>query len=117
MAPGWNLAAERSGSCDEVNSGRAPRPARDGGELTMASASSPEGHVQPLLGAYVLGGLTASQEAAVRAHLERCARCQAEHDWLAVVPSWLDLLAAEDEAGGADSIQDPPPPGLPWEGL
>jgi anti-sigma factor RsiW len=82
----------------------------------MASASSPEGHVQPLLGAYVLGGLTASQAAAVRAHLERCARCRAEHDWLAVVPSWLDLLTAEDEADSAEGIQGQPPPTLPGEG-
>jgi hypothetical protein len=34
-----------------------------------------------------------------------------------VVPSWLDLLAADDEAGGAEGTQDQPPPGLPWEGL
>ena len=33
-----------------------------------------EGHVQLLLGAYVLGGLSASEEAAVRAHLSRCGR-------------------------------------------
>jgi anti-sigma factor RsiW len=72
--------------------------------------------VQPLLGAYVLGGLSASQEAAVRAHLECCARCRAEHDWLAVVPSWLDLLTAEDEADSAGGIQDQPPPAFPGEG-
>ena len=70
----------------------------------MASALSPEGHVKPLLGAYVLGGLTASQEAAVRAHLECCAPCRAEHDWLAVVPSWLDLLTAEGEAGSGEDV-------------
>ena len=65
----------------------------------MGSAANRGGHVQLLLGAYVLGGLSAPQEAAVRAHLERCARCRAEHDELAVVPSWLDLLAPEDLAG------------------
>jgi len=59
-----------------------------------------------LLGAYVLGGLTPSQEAAVRAHLERCARCRAEHDELAVVPPWLDLLTPEDLADDADAPPD-----------
>lgn len=91
--------------CDEFSAGRVPRPVLDGGELAMASAANRGGHVQLLLGAYVLGGLTASQEAAVRAHLERCARCRAEHDELAVVPSWLDLLTPEDLA---DEPEDPP---------
>jgi predicted anti-sigma-YlaC factor YlaD len=61
-----------------------------------SSAANRGGHVQLLLGAYLLGGLTASQEVAVRAHLERCGRCRAEHDELAVVPSWLDLLPPEE---------------------
>jgi predicted anti-sigma-YlaC factor YlaD len=52
--------------------------------------------VQFLLGAYVLGGLSAADEAAVEAHLARCPRCQAEYDELACVPSWLDLLKPPD---------------------
>jgi anti-sigma factor RsiW len=50
-----------------------------------------------LLGAYLLGGLSAAEHAAVREHLDRCALCRAEHDELACVPGWLDLLA-ESEA-------------------
>jgi hypothetical protein len=67
----------------------------------MASAADRVWHVHLLLGAYVLGGLSTAEEAAVRAHLERCAQCQAEHDELALVPSWLDLL------GEADTGTDP----------
>jgi len=55
-------------------------------------------HVQILLGAYLLGGLSAHEEAAVRAHLDYCAQCQAEQHELACVPAWLDLLA-EAEPG------------------
>ena len=58
--------------------------------------------MQLLLGAYVLGGLSAPEEAAVRAHLEGCAPCRAEHNELACVPSWLDLLAPAEAAGGLD---------------
>ncbi|HEY2441842.1 MAG TPA: zf-HC2 domain-containing protein [Streptosporangiaceae bacterium] len=74
----------------------------------MASAANRGGHVQLLLGAYLLGGLTASQEAAVRAHLEGCARCQAEHDELAVVPSWLDMLTPENLADDPEETPDAP---------
>jgi hypothetical protein len=74
----------------------------------MVSAANGDGHVQLLLGAYVLGGLTASQEAAVRAHLERFARCRAEHDELAVVPSWLDLLTPGDLADPPEETPDGP---------
>jgi anti-sigma factor RsiW len=58
-------------------------------------------HVQVLLGAYVLGGLSREEEAAVAAHLLRCAQCQAEYEELADVPPWLDLLKPADG--------DPPP--------
>jgi anti-sigma factor RsiW len=72
-----------------------------------SSAANRGGHVQLLLGAYLLGGLTASQEVAVRAHLERCGRCRAEHDELAVVPSWLDLLTAEGLAEDPEPLDGP----------
>lgn len=45
-----------------------------------------------LLGAYVLGGLSEQEEAAVEAHLSYCASCRAQCDDLACVPGLLDLL-------------------------
>jgi predicted anti-sigma-YlaC factor YlaD len=77
-----------------------------GGEPVMAWALNRGGHVRLLLGAYLLGGLTEPQEVAVRAHLERCERCRAEHDELACVPSWLDLLTREDLVGDAEGNPD-----------
>jgi anti-sigma factor RsiW len=74
----------------------------------MESTVNSGEHVKQLLGAYVLGGLTAVQEAAVRAHLECCAQCRAEHDWLAVVPSWLDLLTDGDLADDPEETPDGP---------
>jgi predicted anti-sigma-YlaC factor YlaD len=81
---------------DEFSGGRVLFAVLDDGE--PATAMNRGEHVQLLLGAYVLGGLTASQEAAVRAHIDRCERCRAEYEELAVIPSWLDLLVAEDLA-------------------
>jgi predicted anti-sigma-YlaC factor YlaD len=45
-----------------------------------------------LLGAFLLGGLSSREATAVRAHLDVCAECRAEHDYLACVPCWLDLV-------------------------
>jgi anti-sigma factor RsiW len=56
-----------------------------------------------LLGAYVLGGLSAQEASRVRAHLRRCAKCLDEHKKLARVPSWLDLLSAPDAATGSEA--------------
>ena len=108
MVPRWHLAVSGVGPCDDFSAGCGPRPVLDGGELAMASAVNRGGHVQLLLGAYVLGGLTAPQEAAVRAHLEHCARCRAEHDELAVVPSWLDLLTPENLSDDPEGAPDGP---------
>jgi predicted anti-sigma-YlaC factor YlaD len=58
----------------------------------MLKPSNDDEHVQTLLGVYLLGGMSASDEAAVRAHLDVCQRCRDEHDYLAVVPGWLDLV-------------------------
>jgi predicted anti-sigma-YlaC factor YlaD len=69
----------------------------------MATAAD-RGHVQLQLGAYVLGGLSAAEEAAVQAHLDRCAQCRDEYEELACVPSFLDLLGGDD---GAPEL-DPP---------
>ena len=73
---------------------------------TMGSDRGRGGHVQMLLGAYLLGGLSAEQEAAVRAHLDHCASCRAEHDELACVPPWLDMLTAPRAAGGLELVTD-----------
>jgi predicted anti-sigma-YlaC factor YlaD len=61
---------------------------------------SDDGHVQTLLGVYLLGGMSAGEVAAVRAHLDLCEECRDEHDYLAVVPQWLDLVnkSAADDA-------------------
>jgi anti-sigma factor RsiW len=58
-----------------------------------------DGHVRMLLGALILGGLPAAEASAVRAHLEICGRCRAEHDELARVPGWLDLVAEAGNEG------------------
>jgi hypothetical protein len=80
----------------------------------MTSAAERGSHVQLLLGAYLLGGLSASEEAAVRAHLDRCPLCRAEYDDLACVPSWLGLVGSEvadghDRPGGPDRGPRPGP--------
>lgn len=66
----------------------------------MRKTGNDDGHVRTLLGAFLLGGLSAYEESAVRAHLSVCAECRAEHDYLACVPRWLDLVrgsAADDD--------------------
>lgn len=72
----------------------------------MASASGRDSHVQMLLGAYLLGGLSAAETAAVRAHLGRCAACRAEHDDLALVPALLSLLPAAEWPGSLTVTHD-----------
>jgi Putative zinc-finger len=63
-------------------------------------------HVQLLLGAYVLGGLSPEEEAAVQAHLPQCAPCQAEYEEMACVPPWLDLLKFGDGDPAAGQLED-----------
>jgi hypothetical protein len=58
----------------------------------MKPTSEPGGHVQMLLGVYLLGGLAPLEASAVQAHLGHCAQCRSEHDDLACVPEWLGLL-------------------------
>jgi anti-sigma factor RsiW len=55
-----------------------------------------EGLSEGDLGAYILGGLPPAEAARVRGHLDVCGRCQSEHDYLAVVPDWLDGLPVAD---------------------
>jgi hypothetical protein len=65
----------------------------------MRKASENRGHVRMLLGAFLLGGLSANEECAVRGHLDACAECRAERDYLACVPRWLDLVLQEAANG------------------
>jgi hypothetical protein len=64
------------------------------------------GHVQLLLGAYVLGGLSPEDKAAVEAHLSECGRCRAECEELKCVPSWLDLLKPGETDPAPDQLGD-----------
>jgi predicted anti-sigma-YlaC factor YlaD len=63
------------------------------------------GHIQILLGVYVLGGLRGHEETQVRAHLACCARCRAEYEELAEVPTLLDMITRE-EAAGTERLPD-----------
>jgi putative zinc finger protein len=67
-----------------------------------------------LLGAFLLGGLSSREAAAVRAHLDACLECRTEHDYLACVPSWLDLVRgeAEDAQLAGDAEQETRRPAL-----
>jgi Putative zinc-finger len=71
----------------------------------MRRTGNDNAHARLLLGSFLLGGLSGHEATAVRAHLDGCLECRAEHDYLACVPSWLDLVrgwAANDArlAGG-----------------
>jgi anti-sigma factor RsiW len=68
----------------------------------MMSTADGGGHVLGELGAYILGGLRPAEAADVRAHLDVCARCRAEYDYLAAVPDWLEHLPAADALGTID---------------
>jgi anti-sigma factor RsiW len=63
--------------------------------------------VELLLGAYLMGGLPEDDAAAVRAHLEVCAMCRAEHDELAPVTGWLSLLSEAAEPPHLTVAGDP----------
>jgi hypothetical protein len=67
----------------------------------MLKSLSDDGHARALLGVYLLGGMSARDEAAVRAHLDECQGCRDEYEYLAVVPQWLDLVkeTATDRRG------------------
>ncbi|MEX0985201.1 MAG: zf-HC2 domain-containing protein [Actinomycetota bacterium] len=55
----------------------------------------PDDHVRPLLGAFVLGHLASSEEAAVRAHLDGCTSCREEASQLEPVVDLLPLVDPE----------------------
>ena len=81
----------------------------DGESSGMTSRWESDGHVQMLLGAYLMGGLAEDDVAAVRAHLEVCADCKAEHDDLAPVPGWLSLLSEAPGRPHLSVARDPEP--------
>ncbi len=60
-----------------------------------------------LLGAYLMGGLAEDDAATVRAHIEVCEMCRAEHDELAPVPGWLSLLSDPQERPHLTLVGDP----------
>jgi putative zinc finger protein len=64
-------------------------------------------HVHEELGAYVLGSLAEDEAERVRAHLEECELCAAEHAGLAGIPQLLDLAVV---AGSGED--DPLPPAI-----
>ncbi|MFC3573120.1 zf-HC2 domain-containing protein [Streptomyces yaanensis] len=51
------------------------------------------------LGGYVLGALSPAETEQVRAHLEVCAECRAEHAELAGLPALLSMVTAAEAAG------------------
>jgi hypothetical protein len=80
----------------------------------MTSQWGTGGHVELLLGAYLMGGLSEDEAAAVRAHLEVCDMCRAEHDDLALVPGWLSLLSEAGKRPHLTVAGDPDSePGIP----
>ncbi|WP_398956399.1 zf-HC2 domain-containing protein [Streptomyces sp. GC420] len=56
----------------------------------------PTGHVELMLGAYVLGALSAEEDRQVAAHLRGCVRCGAAYVEFAEAP-WLLALLSEDD--------------------
>lgn len=62
----------------------------------MADPDGSGGHVQDLLGSYVLGRLPADAEAVVERHLQQCVACCEEHEYLSVVHGYLAMLTDED---------------------
>lgn len=69
----------------------------------MRRTENDNAHARMLLGAFLLGGLSGHEATAVRTHLEVCLECRTEHDYLACVPCWLDLVreqALEDPRDG-----------------
>ncbi|MFG2881438.1 anti-sigma factor family protein [Streptomyces sp. NPDC048297] len=61
-----------------------------------------EPHVRLLLGAYVLGGLTAGEERQASGHLQVCDACRTEYLELVEVQGLLSLITEADLLDGFD---------------
>jgi len=59
--------------------------------------------LREMLGAFLLGGLSPDEAARVRAHLETCAQCRAEHDLVEPVARELALLGPA-AAGSPEAV-------------
>lgn len=66
--------------------------------MTGRRSGSP--HVEPLLGAYVLGALVPQEEARVAGHLTHCGRCRAVYLGMADAQALRTACAEEDGLDG-----------------
>jgi anti-sigma factor RsiW len=91
---------------------------RSGREVDV-DVVDPGGHVELLLGLYVVGGLEPEERQRVELHVPRCSRCRHEWEEIRDVPAYLSLLAEEDIAelaacherylsGSAAPVPEPP---------
>ncbi|MFB7507673.1 anti-sigma factor family protein [Streptomyces broussonetiae] len=58
------------------------------------------------LGGYVLGALSPAEMEEVRAHLETCDACRAEHEQLAGLPALLEMVTEAEAAGRTVPVGD-----------
>ncbi|MGW6908664.1 zf-HC2 domain-containing protein [Streptomyces sp. NPDC054940] len=75
-----------------------------------------DAHVELLLGAYVLGALSAVEDRRVAAHLAECDRCGAAYLGVADVPDFLALFSETDLAEGLGTGLPGPDGDLPGPG-
>ncbi|WP_405591330.1 anti-sigma factor family protein [Streptomyces sp. NBC_01092] len=71
----------------------------------MTVPTSGDAHVELLLGAYVLGALTAEEDRQVTAHLDVCERCRTVFLELSDTPALLSLATAADLAEGLEGLE------------
>ncbi|MET9514636.1 zf-HC2 domain-containing protein [Streptomyces sp. NPDC002994] len=62
------------------------------------------GHVELLLGAYVLDALPAAEDAEVASHLGQCDLCRTAYLEVADAAALLALFSADDLAAGPDGV-------------
>ncbi|QCX81468.1 Anti-sigma-L factor RslA [Streptomyces sp. YIM 121038] len=76
----------------------------------MPVSGSGDGHVELLLGAYVLGGLSPAECRGVAAHIAACDSCRTAHRELSDAPAFLSLLSDAELSDGL-GLSDSDPPG------
>jgi anti-sigma factor RsiW len=64
----------------------------------MEIVSDDDGHVRDMLGLYLLGALSRTEEAEVERHLSQCEKCLREYDEHGDVPQHLNLLSEQEVA-------------------